>query len=77
MTLKAKHVVLTIIIFITTVTKRKQLPFVEHQKSDQKSKKKCESLDLEQRFKQALTQKIFYSKTKIHYNEIAILECTN
>ena len=48
MTLKIKHALLTIlIIIITTLTKNKQLPFLEYQKLDQKSKKKYESLDLE------------------------------
>ena len=44
--LKRKHVVPKIII-ITTLTKSKQLPFLGYQKSDQKSKKKYKSLDLE------------------------------
>ena len=43
--LKRKHVVPTIV--ITTPTKSKQLPFLGYQKSDQKSKKKCNSLDLQ------------------------------
>ena len=45
MALKRKHVVPTIIIIITTLTKNKQLPFLGYQKSDQKSKKKYKSLD--------------------------------
>ena len=57
-TLKRKHVVLIIIliiiiiiiiiiIVIITLTKRKQWPFLGYQQSDQKSKKKYNSLDLE------------------------------
>ena len=45
MALKRKHMVPTIIIIITTLTKNKQLPFLGYQKSDQKSKKKYKSLD--------------------------------
>ena len=45
---KKKYVVLKIMmIIITTLTKSKELPFLGYQKSDQKSKKKYESLDLE------------------------------
>ena len=44
-TLKRKH--MTPAIIITTLTKSKQLPFLGYQKSDQKSKKKYKSLDLE------------------------------
>ena len=39
------HVVSTAVI-ITTLSKGKQLPFLGYQKSDQKSKKKCKSLNL-------------------------------
>ena len=56
-TLKRKHVVLIIIliiiiiiiiiIVIITLTKRKQWPFLGYQQSDQTSKKKYNSLDLE------------------------------
>ena len=40
-------IIIMIIIIITTLTKSKQLPFLGYQKSDQKSKKKYKSLDLE------------------------------
>ena len=39
-------IIITITI-ITTLTNNKQLPFLGYQKSDQKSKKKYKSLDLE------------------------------
>ena len=47
MTLKSKHVLLTILIIIITLTRNKQLLFLGSQKLDQKSKKKYKSLDLE------------------------------
>ena len=53
--LKRKHVVPIITIIMTTLTKSKQLPFLGYQKSDQKSKKKYKSLDLEWCFKRGLT----------------------
>ena len=47
MNLKRKHVLLSILLIITTLIKNKQLPFLGYQKSDRKSKKKYKDLDLE------------------------------